>query len=407
MGFFMPVYFFRLSVNHFRFFEIMVKIWQYPVWVGISILSFALVGCSKPAGTPNNLPPVKVKTTHPIAQSITEWDEFTGRVEAANQVDIRAKVGGYLEKVHFKAGSRISKGDLLFSMDSRPYQAQLNYARAELERVKSKREQAKNDLFRAENLLHVKAISVEEYDARLKDWRDSNAALQSAEANVYGAQLNVDYCQIRSPISGRVTQEPLSAGNFVNGGDSTVLTRIISIDPIYVYTDIDEKTALKYRRQSSRDPNKVVPGQLEIAMEAQLSDESGYPHHGKIDYFAPQENRTTGTVLLRGIFANTDESLIPGFFVRIRIPSEAPHQVLLLPDKSIGIDQTQRFVWVVNQEQLTEQRRITTGRLFGDQRIIHEGLQTGDAVVIEGQQRLRPGIKVNPEPVVLPVTQNN
>lgn len=366
------------------------------------VLSLALSGCgpsSESAPTPP-LPP-KVKIAQPLHRETTEWDEYTGRVEAVEAVEIRARVSGYLDKVNFRAGAKVNKGDLLFQIDPRPLKAQLNYAVAELERAKTKLELAKNDLQRAENLLRAKAISTEEYDARHKGLREAAAAVNSAEANVYTAKLNLDYTEIRAPISGRIGREMVTAGNLINaGGEAIVLTNIVSTDPVYVYADADELSVLKYRRQSQRLKN----GSADLTgtpVELAVADEADFPRRGQLDYVAPREDSATGTVSLRGVFANPDELLSPGLFARMRVQGSAAYTATLLPDRAIGTDQAQRFVWVVNQDKQVAYRQVTPGARVGQLRVIREGLQADDWVVIEGAQKLKPGITVDPERISL------
>lgn len=369
--------------------------------LALSLVSSGCGSTSESAPALAQTPPSKVKVAQPLQQQTTEWDEYTGRVEAVNAVDIRARVSGYLDKVNFTAGAKVKKGDLLFLIDPKPFKAQLSYALAELERVKTKRDLAKNDLARAENLLRAKAISTEEYDARKKGLREADATVSSAEANVYTAKLNLDYTEIRAPISGRIGRERVTAGNLINaGGEATVLTTLVSTDPVYVYVDADEQSVLKYRRQSQQQKNgsadlKGTPVQLAVA------DETDFPHQGQLDYVAPSEDPATGTVSLRGVFANPDELLSPGFFARMRVQGSAAYTATLLPDRAIGTDQAQRFVWVVNQENQVTYRQVTLGVRIGQLRVIHAGLQPDDWIVIEGAQKLKPGSAVNPERISL------
>ena len=341
--------------------------------------------------------PPSVKIAQPLAQDVTEWDEYTGRIEAVSSVDVRARVSGYLEKVNFKAGAMVKKGDLLFLIDPKPFTAQLNYAEAELERAKAKQELAKNDRLRAENLFRGKAISEEEYDARSKGLREAVAAVNSAEANVYTARLNLDFTKIRAPIDGQIGRELITEGNLVSGGggDATRLTFIVSTDPVYVYVDADERSVLKYRRQSNDIGAGKTPAQLAVA------DEINFPHQGTLDYISPREDSATGTVTLRGVFANPDGLLSPGFFARMRVRGSAPYPAILVPDRAIATDQAQRFVWVVNQDNQVEYRKVVLGAPIGQSRVIKEGLKAGEWVVIEGLQKLKPGIKVNPERISL------
>lgn len=368
----------------------------------ILALPLLLVACGAPddAKTRQAPPPPDVKIALPLARDTTEWDEYTGRVEAINAVDIRARVGGYLEKVNFTAGEKVHKGDLLFVIDPKPYKAQLNYATAELQRAKTRHELARNDLNRAENLYKEKAISTEEFDARSKGLREAAAAVESAEANLYTARINLDYSEIRAPISGRIGRESITAGNLVNGGDTIVLTNIVSTDPIYVYVDADEQSVLKYRREALQK-GRGAADLKRIPVELTISDETVYPHPGHLDYIAPREDAGTGTVQLRAVFPNPEELLSPGFFARLRIAASAPYPALLIPDRAIGADQAQRFVWVMNQQNEVEYRKITPAARIGSLRVIGEGLQKNDWVVVEGLQKLKPGLKVNPERIDL------
>jgi multidrug efflux system membrane fusion protein len=371
----------------------------------IAVSLIAMIGCgnhddSKPQqsgqGTPN------VKIAQPLSQEVTEWDEYTGHIEAVNSVEVRARVSGYLEKVNFKAGDKVSKGDLLFRIDPKPYTAQLNYAQAELESAKSRHELARNDLLRAERLFRAKAISEEEHDARNKGLREAIAAVQSAEANAYTSRLNLDYTQVRSPIDGRIGREMITAGNVVNGGgsDATMLTFIVSTDPVYVYADADERSVLKYRRQALQAGRGSL-GDERTPVEAAVADELNFPHQGYLDYISPREDAATGTLTVRGVFDNPDELLSPGFFARMRIRASAPYPAILLPERAIGTDQAQRFVWVVNQDNQVEYRPVQLGAHIGQFQAIVQGLKLEEWTVIEGIQKVKAGIKVNPERISL------
>ncbi len=381
------------------------KLFQHSQTGFIALITLAaIIGCgkqpdsnAKPAATQA---PVNVKIAQPLAQDVTEWDEYTGRIEAVSSVDVRARVSGYLEKVNFKAGQKVKKGDLLFLIDSRPFSAQLSYTEAELERAKSRYELAKNDLERAERLFRAKAISEEEYDARSKGLRESDAAVRSAEANLATARLNLDFTRIRAPIDGRIGRELITEGNVVNGGggDATLLTFIVSTDPVYVYVDADERSALKYRRQALNGGSRAI-GAGQTPVQLAVADEAGFPHQGNLDYLSPRADQSTGTVTLRGVFINKDELLSPGFFARMRVRGSAPYPALLVPDRAIATDQAQRFVWVANQDNQVEYRKVMPGAHIGQSHVISEGLKPEDWVVIEGIQKLKPGAKVNPERV--------
>ena len=369
----------------------------------IICISIGITSCDSQShsDSPALPPPPHVKIAQPLSQEVTEWDEYTGRIEAVSSVDIRARVSGYLEKVNFKAGAKVKKGDLLFEIDPKPFTAQLQYAVSELERAKAKHELAKNDLERAERLFSGKAISEEEHDARSKGSRETIAAVKSAEANVNTAKLNLEYTKIRAPIDGRIGRELITEGNLVSGGggDATRLTFIVSTDPVYVYVDADEHLALKYRRQAHQTANsKAVEHTL---AQLAVSDETDFPHLGYLDYISPRADTATGTVSLRGVFANPDDLLSPGYFARMRIRASVPYSAILVPDKAIATDQAQHFLWVVNQEQKVEYRTVVLGAHIGQSRVITTGLNPNEWIVIEGLPRLMPGIKVNPERISL------
>jgi multidrug efflux system membrane fusion protein len=364
-----------------------------------------VIGCGShddSGSKPNQGQLPNVKIAQPLSQQVTEWDEYTGRIEAVNSVDVRARVSGYLEKVNFKAGDKVHKGDLLFLIDPKPFTAQLNYAEAELDRAISRRELAKNDLSRSERLFRAKAISEEEHDARSKGLREAVAAVQSAEANVYTARLNLEFTNVRAPIDGRVGRELITEGNVVNGGggDATLLTFIVSTDPVYVYVAADERSVLKYRRQAQKDGRGSL-GDERTPAELAVADEADFSHQGYLDYISPREDAATGTLTLRGVFANPDELLSPGFFARMRVRGSAPYPAILLPDRAIGADQAQRFVWVVNQQNQVEYRKVGLGAHIGQSRVITEGLRPDEWAVIEGIQKLKPGLTVNPERIPL------
>lgn len=366
----------------------------------LTLLLCLLSGCQKAEDTsakspPAALPPPNVKVAQPLVQEVTEWDEFTGRIQAVNTVQVRARISGYLEKVNFTAGKKVKKGELLFQIDPKPLQAQLDLANAELEQTKTKQALAKGDFDRAQNLLKANAIAVEEFDTRHKGLREAAAAVKAAEAKVAANKLNLDYTQIHAPIDGRVGREMITAGNLVNSsGDATVLTTIVSIDPVYVYVDADERSILKYKRQNTQ-------GIIGKPVELSLADETDFQHKGKIDYLAPQADAATGTIALRGIFSNTDELLNPGFFARVRLRASAPYKAMLLPERAIATDQAQRFVWVVKADNQVEYRKVDLGAAIGKMRVITAGVTAEDVIVTDGLQKIKPDSKVQPERITL------
>lgn len=376
---------------------------RYLVKLFIGLLLALLSACSRESGSagtaPPAMPPAPVKTALPVIRTLTDWDEYSGRLESVGSVEIRARVNGYLEKVTFKAGDKVRKGDLLFVIDQRPYRIEFQRAQAEVERTRAKLELAQNDFERAERLYHAKAISAEEQDARSKGLREATATLNSAIATMEAARLNLTFTEVHAPISGRISREFITVGNLVNGnggGSSSLLAEIVSIDPIYLYIDADELSVLKYR-QLVREGKRLNDREVDLPAEMELMNESGFPHKGIIDYVDPRMNADTGTLRIRAVFSNGDDQLTPGFFARLRVPGSAPHEALLVPDRAVGTDQGQKFVWVVTPENTVEYRKVKTGTLDQGLRVISEGLAPQERVVSEGIQRLRSGVKVKPE----------
>jgi len=343
-------------------------------------------------------PPLPVTVTHPVAKEIVDYDEYTARLSAVNSVEIRARVNGYLQNVNFKDGALVKKGDLLFVIDPRPYQAELDRSQAELERAQSQFDLAQNDYKRATELFQNKAISAEEFDTRSKNEAGADAAVKSAQANVETAQLNLDYSKILAPIDGRLSRAMVTEGNLVTGDgkDSTLLTTLVSVDPIYAYVDVDEKSVMKYQeldregvRKSSR--NGPVPAELG------LLNEGDFPHKGTIDFVDNQIDSTTGTLRARGVFPNPDGSLIPGQFARMRVTGSGKYTGMLVPDYALGIDQEKKIVYVVQPDKTIQSKVVIPGQLVDGLRVVRSGLDPTDLVVLDHLQMVRPGMTVNPK----------
>src|SRR6266436_3070015 len=295
---------------------------KFVTFSGLAALGWLAAACNH-SKTPPPRPPPAVTANQPAQREVVEWDEYPGRLEAVDMVEVRARVGGYLQSVHFKDGTEVNQGDLLFVIDPRPYQAELDRAAADLKQAESRLELAVNELARAERLLKSKAISEEEADSRSKAKREAEAAIQSASASMEMARLNLDYTHITSPIDGHVGRKLISEGNLVNGnqGQSTLLTTIVSVDPIYCYFEPDERSILKYQ-QLARDRNGDNTTRGKVACELALANETGFPHVGVLDFMDNQVDTKTGTMLIRGVFPNPGPAhlLQPGFFARVRVP---------------------------------------------------------------------------------------
>ncbi len=371
-------------------------------WLLACVLLLTACDWDPPLNAASEPPPPQVAVATPLVREVTDWDEFTGRLYAVESVEVRPRVSGYLQSIHFREGAIVKQGDLLYVIDLRPYQAVLDHARAELARADATLELATNDLARAERLYKSHTISEEELDTRTSQKRAALAALAAAKAAVSSAQLNVEYTHVKAPITGRIGQTRVTPGNLVTGGefDPTLLTTIVSLDPIYAYFTADERSVLHYmrmdiagKRTSSRDAHNPV--------WLRLADEEKYMHKGHMDFVDNQFDPATGTMRGRAIFGNPDYLLVPGMFVDVKLLGEGPYKALLIPDAAINSDQTIRFVYVLGENNIVERRHIDPGRLHGKLRVIRDGLKPHDRVIINGIQRARAGMPVTPETVTI------
>lgn len=364
----------------------------------LPLLALVVASCNKPqAGAPMQFPPPGVTVSTPLQQEIQEWDEFTGRIDAIETVEIRPRVSGYLDQVHFKSGQMVKKGDLLFTIDPRPFQAVLDRADAELQRAKTKLDLTKREMERAARLTEAKAISAEEAETKITAYREASDGLRAAEAALKAVALDVEFCSVRSPINGRVSREMVTAGNYVSGaaGFTTLLTTVVNAEKVYAYADVDESTFLRYQRQSTAGTGTHLTDKVTSA-EMQLEGESGYPHKGRIESFDNRIQGTTGSILVRAIFDNKDGTLRPGSFVRMRLPAGQPYNGMLVTEHAIGTDQGQKFVLTVGKDNMTEYKTVELGPLLGQNRVIRSGLTKDDQVIINGLAKVRPGMPVSP-----------
>jgi multidrug efflux system membrane fusion protein len=356
-----------------------------------------LAGCgdkpSQPAATA--APPVTV--AQPVKRTVTDWDEFTGRFEAIEEVQVRARVGGFVTSVEFRDGAFVRAGDLLYVIDSRPFEAVALQADGQLSDARARAELAKRELDRALTLVTTSAVSESVVDQRRQTLQAAHAAEMQAEGALKAARLNIEFTHVIAPMAGRVGRHLVSVGNLVQGseGNATLLTSIVTLDPIYIYFDVDEATYLKNnklwfegRRPSSRDtPNPV---------HVTLTGEAKPSHEGKMDFLDNRLDLSTGTLRSRAVIPNKDISILPGQFGRVRLIASAPYEALLLPDAAIATDQSRKIVFVVKDDDTVEAKPVTLGPLDEGLRIIREGLKAEDRVIVDGIQRARVGAKVAP-----------
>ena len=358
-------------------------------WLFPAMSAVVLTACAPPKSAP--LPPMKVTVSQPQLATVTNWDEYPGHLDAVETVEIRPRVAGYIDSIHFQEGTEVKAGDLLFVIDPRLYQAELDHVQAQRQQAETHLELARNDLKRAESLRGTKAISEEEYDSRSKAVRQAEAALVAAKANGAIARINLDYTQIKAPISGKIGRRLITAGNFVQlGVSANVLATSVSLNPIYAYFDVEESAFLKYRSMAKVAETNGGGLTCELA----LVNEEGFAHRGRLDFFDNQVNAQSGTIRLRAVFENADRSLVPGMFANVRVLAGPPEQTLVVPDVAVGSDQGYKYVYVVNAENIAQKRDITTGRAHGPLRAVLKGLTPEDRVIVNGLMMLRPGAKV-------------
>jgi multidrug efflux system membrane fusion protein len=313
-------------------------------------------------------------------------------------VDVKARVGGYLQEVKFKEGEEVQKGQLLFVIDPRPYQAAWDMAQAAVQQAQTRLELTSNDVARSERMLQAQAISAEEADTRRSAYREAVASLVSAKASGETAALNLEYARIVAPISGRIGRKMVTEGNLVNGtmAESSLLATIVSLDPIYCYFEADERSFQKYQSMAREGKGENIRDG-KVVCQVALDNETGFPHEGTMDFVDNQADPTTGTVRLRGLFANPDRVLQPGFFARVRVPGSGKYDALLIPDEAVETDQNQKFVLAVTSTNTTEYRPVKLGPLVDGLRVVREGLTSNDWVVTKGLMSVRPGMPVTPE----------
>jgi multidrug efflux system membrane fusion protein len=353
----------------------------------ISAFYLILAGCTAgeaqdAAGPP---PAPEVTATEVRIEELSDWAEFTGRLEAVSAVELRPRVSGYIEAVHFEEGRRVAKGDLLFEIDARPFRAEVARLTAERNRARAERELALVNKARGERLLAQNATSREDFDRVSADAEVAEATLAAVEAALESAELNLEFTRVTAPIGGRVSRAEITAGNLVDS--STLLTTLVSDDPMYVYFDVDEQKYLEY---SAHLPDGKTAGAAYIG----LINEEGYPHAARLDFLDNHVDPDSGTIRARAVLDNTHGRFTPGLFARVRLIGDRRYSAALVDDRAIGTDLDRKYVLVVDDQGLAQYRGIETGRLIDGMRVVTEGLQGGDVIIVNGLQRVRPGTPV-------------
>jgi len=347
-------------------------------------------------------PPPEVEVARPALKEVIDYFEFPGQTAAVGEVEIRARVTGYIVKVNFEDGQEVKAGDVLFEIDPRPYQAALDQARGELARQQATLVKAETDLARSERLRPSGAVSEDEYEQDVAQLAIVKAAIQTAEAAVRNAELNLEFTKVVSPIDGRVGRRLITEGNFVQPGldESTVLTTVVTTRPIYVYFDVEEPVLLKYLGSLWQADGKSLLDRIEqlgVPVEIGLADETGFPHVGTLDFVDNQVDRGTGTIQARAVFEKPAACLSPGLYVRVRMPFGQARPAVLVPDRAIGTDLKEKYLLAVNAENVVERRLVQVGSLHDGLREIQSGIGPDDRIIVEGLQRARGGLAVIPK----------
>jgi len=359
-------------------------------------------GCARPAAQPAEPPPPKVSVAQVVHRDVVEWDEFTGRLEAVNTVVVRPRVSGFVSAVRFREGAVVRKGDLLFQIDPRPFQAEVDRLKAELVRAKATVQRASSEAQRAERLTAQDAMSREEKDRRVSVAQEATAHVDAMAAALRAAELNLEFTRVVAPITGRVSRAVTTEGNLVSSGpgEATLMTTVVSLDPIYAVFDVDEQSFLRYGTLAS-EGKRASAREAGLGIQMALAGEQDFPHAGKMNFLDNQVDPATGTIRARAVFVNDDGSLTPGLFVRLRVPGTKSYGGALVRDGAVGTDLDKRFVYVVGSDKTIAQRSVTLGPNLNGLRVVRSGLSKGDLIVVNGLQRVRPGMKV--EPVTVPM----
>jgi RND family efflux transporter MFP subunit len=357
-------------------------------------------GCQR-ATAPPPPPPSAVTVSQPLEREVIRWNDYSAYLASPETVDVKARVSGLIEEAPFREGALIHKGDLLFKIDPRPFQADLDNKEAAVAQAKATVDQTRAQYQRDLTLSRLQVISTEEYDNAKAAYQEAAASLNAAEAALETSRLNLEWTEVRAPISGRISRIDVTVGNLVNGGSgqgTTILTTIVSIDPLYTYINVPQDIALRYQQLALENTERNVAG-AKVPCFLKLEDETQYDHQGVIDFIDNQVDINTGTVQMRCVVPNPTALLIPGLFAVTRIPASGRYRALLVPDSALNADQNERYLLIVGPNDIVERRPVTRGALFGNLRAIDQGLKPGEKVIVSGLQMAFPGSRVRPQEV--------
>ena len=366
-------------------------------WAAAVVVVAALLpGCKRVTAKPQPPPPT-VTVSQPLQREVVRWDEYSGYLSSPKTVIVNARVSGLIEEAPFQEGSIVHAGDLLFKIDPRPFQADLDNKQAAVAQAKATAEKARADFNRSVQLLKAQVIARADYDSTKASFGEADASLKAARAALETSRLNLEWTEVRAPITGRISRMNVTVGNLVNGGSgqATALTSIVSIDPLYCYLNVPESVALRYQELALQQKQSNVAG-AKVPAFLQLENQTTFRQQGLIDFIDNQVDVNTGTVQIRAVFANPTTVLTPGVFARVRIPASGRYQALLIPDEAVNTDQNERYLLIVGTGDVVQRQTVKLGALFGSLRSITDGLKSGQWVIVNGMQSAQPGAKVNP-----------
>jgi multidrug efflux system membrane fusion protein len=374
---------------------------------GHVMMAAVVCGCSSSTPPVAETPPPPVSVSQPLTREVVDHDDYEGRIAAVETVEVRARVRGHIVKVNFQDGQVVKAGTLLYEIDPRPYQASMDAAMAQKAAADASLDLAKKEYDRASTLLRSRATSREEVDIWTGKQAVAKADQLKAQASVEQAKLDLDFTKVTAPINGKMSRTLVTAGNLINsGGGETLLTTIASVEPMYVYFDVDERAFARYRKENRKTKNGDGPEpsvkELKIPIKVGLEGEEGFPHTGVIDFTDNRINPSTGTIAVRGVLSNEKQVLDAGMRARVRVPVSDPHKALMVTERAIGTDQGLKFVYVVNDQNVVERRDVKLDRLSDGLQVVREGLKPEDWVIVNGIQRVRDGLTVDPKRVPMP-----
>jgi len=373
-------------------------VWRALAATGLAAaVAFAIAGCDTRAQDQTAPPPPDVGVAAVLSEQVQDWNEATGRIAAVESVELRPRVSGYVERVAYAEGDEVAKGDLLFVIDPRPYRAALQRAEAELARARAEAQLAKTRHTRAQSLIEASAISRDDFEARSAGLAEAEAAVRAAQAMVETARLDLAFTQVRAPVAGRAGRAMLTTGNLAQA-DASLLTTVVSQDPVHVYFETDERTFLRHQAMSRAGERRNADNAVRVG----LADEVGHPHAGTVDFLDNQVDPATGTVRARAVLPNPDRRFTPGLFARVQLEGAAARPAILIDDKAVITDQDRKYVYVVGEDNTAQRRDIVPGRIVEGLRVVESGLAAGDRVIVNGVQKVfMPGMPVAPKAIAM------